>query len=298
MGAFVPPPGQPKPLDPSEFVSASQPSVVTFSSKNIQPAAPLYVRPEEGLLMRFINSSGAVFTARVTYRLILPNGLLQVAQQDLQLTNIPGVYQAFFLSLPEGFLIDLMVTVLGTVFRGQIFCIGSIARGNVNQFSTFATLIQDYLFTNAGTSWPGGTISASTAGPGVVHAIVLTTPAAGADFSFVAGVTQRLRVQAFTATLTTSATVANRIPRLQLKDQAGRLVSQSPPNVVQAAGTSVVYSAQPGQITTTTDTATNTWSLPSTPTITGLTLATSTPGIQTGDQWILGVLTVEEWIEP
>ena len=119
---------------------------------------------------------------------------------------------------------------------------------------------------------------------------VVSNPAAGADWTFTVPAGQTLALESVTALLTTSVTVANRVPTLVVKDNLGRIVAEvvSPnaqaasladewvwaPGVVAAAGPPIVTPIPPGLELAG-----------------GWTIGTVTAGLQVGDQWSAIVIT-------
>ena len=114
-------------------------------------------------------------------------------------------------------------------------------------------------------------------------------PAAGADWQ--TNPNQASQLIAVTATLVTSATVANRLPALQLKDNAGHVLAQLPAQAVQAAGATIIYVWGQNQPYT----VANGLSLAPVPAgivmAANWTVGTSTTALQVGDQWSAIVAT-------
>jgi hypothetical protein len=69
----------------------------------------------------------------------------------------------------------------------------------------------------------------------------ISTPAAGADWSFTPSGTDAIRVLAIIGTLTTSSTADTRVPALQLVSQDGEIVYQSAPSVSQVASLADIW---------------------------------------------------------
>lgn len=113
-------------------------------------------------------------------------------------------------------------------------------------------------------------------------------PAAGADINAGNASTAKL-LMAVTATLTTSATVANRVPILTIFDASGRILFQSAPPPALGASTAMPYCWAPGL-------PVGAGSPGVLPLPSGLVVPatgfvrTVTSGIQAGDQWSLVVI--------
>lgn len=114
-------------------------------------------------------------------------------------------------------------------------------------------------------------------------AVQLGNPVAGSDWTTGIGATNALIV--VTAQLVTSATVANRLPSLQLIGPGAIVVASLPASSVQAAGSTETYVWGVG-LPFTSGQGVNLVPIP-TGIVLGLgwTLRTSTSGLQAGDQW-------------
>lgn len=119
--------------------------------------------------------------------------------------------------------------------------------------------------------------------------IAVGNPAVATDWSFALTKTGTLLCVA--AVLTTSATVANRIPQLVLSDNAGHILSQSSNAPAEPASSVVSYYWYPGagHINAAGVVVTN--PIPPLTLATGWTISTQTSGLSAGDQWSLIVLT-------
>lgn len=320
MGSSVilPAMGQPKEgADPS-FVSASQPTAVSFITKDLPPPSAIYLQRDDVLHVLVMNSFAGLQLA-VNGRFLLPAGttLGQPLQPDAprvaaaQITTpllIPFTQtflptsdrsQNFFaLTLTEGFLLGLRVLALGVgPKRGQTFVHVSIARGPVVTPFTTQTIMADYLVDNIGLGWPGGRIIQSTEGPGWMRSVAVANPAAGADFLTFVPNGARWRVVGAHMILTTSATVANRVSRSRFNDGANDYFDGPPNQVIPASQTaSITWTPSPTSaganvpdvMVDLSDTIIATG---------GDGVGTSTENIQAGDQYSAIDLRVEEWIE-
>lgn len=117
----------------------------------------------------------------------------------------------------------------------------------------------------------------------------VANPAAGVDFTTNPATARQLL--AVFATLTTSATVANRLPALRITDNAGHVVASLPASSVQAASLAETYLWAVGNPFSSGQNA-NLVPLPSGLVIpTNWTVSAVTAGIQATDQWSAIVLT-------
>jgi hypothetical protein len=129
------------------------------------------------------------------------------------------------------------------------------------------------------------------------HRVVpLVNPAAGVDAVWTVPAASRWEVLAARAKLTTSATVANRIPHLVLTDDLGNTFYDYPSNNNQVAGTVLSYGIGIGIVAANFD---NTITLVLAVTARlnqKWTIGFSTTGLQAGDQWSACALMVHEWL--
>ena len=131
--------------------------------------------------------------------------------------------------------------------------------------------------------------------PGVVRVVTQPNPAAGADFTVNVPAGVMWKIISGQATLTTSATVATRIPQIQLTSQ-GHDIGVYPGNETDAASiTAVVTFSQclpsvsaPGGLNN------STIALPTYPLVQGDTFGSDTVALQAGDQWSAIAFAIEE----
>ena len=132
--------------------------------------------------------------------------------------------------------------------------------------------------------------------------IPLVSPVAGADWSFKPTQTDQCVVMAVTATLTTDATVAARLPAIAYTDQSGLVCLSADCGQPQAASLAVTYTwarefglglfAAPINGQRVSAPLPDAWLQP------GDTIGTKTFGIDAGDQWsniVIRYYTGERW---
>lgn len=323
MGSSVilPTPGQPKEGPDPNFISASQANVVSFGFHGIDPPSPLYIQRDDVLVLEV--QANLPITISINGRLLLapaPRGgqpqpvategksvvpldvaaVIQPFQTAFRYTSVVGATQQLILPLWEGYLLSVSVTDGGSSQRGVTFVRAFIARQPTTPLAPFPVypLFSDYTTQNHVIGWPGGRTVYPTEGPGQLAISTLGNPAAGADFLFTVPLNFRDRIQSFTATLTTSANVANRIIRSRTIAGTGQLTWQGQPSAAVVASSTVIVSAANGQYTGTTDPATVNLSLPSPCFLrSGDQFGVNTTGIQVGDQWSNIVVELEQWVD-
>lgn len=125
----------------------------------------------------------------------------------------------------------------------------------------------------------------------------IANPAAGSDFVGTVPTGSIWRVRCVFAKLTTSATVANRTPQLQIKDASGNVLVFVPCNssAVQAASQNNVPHVWFENAVDLLQNGATDHILPANLTLAeGWTIGPNTLGIQTGDQWSAISLIVEQ----
>lgn len=299
MGAFVPPPGQPGPLNKDEFLSASQRGQVTFHLKDVSPPSPLYIRPEEGIRLAVTNSDVNITVLRLNYRLLLADGSLQVGFTELAPTSNRAVSTAF-IPLTEGYLLSLVFEIIANTVstqRGQCFGNCRLVRGSSAVFVTSAILFNGYITNQRPIGWPGGPLESSVDGPGWIHTVQQANPTAGNDWVYTVPTGARQRLISLQATLTTSSAAANRNVSLIVDDgvnlywsaDVGAAVVASTVEAITATGTNAPTGVFP-----------TTQSMVMPPTLVmpaGHRIRSSTGNIQAGDQWSAIWLAIEEWLQ-
>ena len=131
---------------------------------------------------------------------------------------------------------------------------------------------------------------------GVPRVITVTQPAAGVDWAYVVGGPAWIRLHSIVAQLVTSAAVATRAVRLQVK-YTGILVGQFGATATQAASLTAVYSFADLSILSA---DTTTIHVPVTGDIIfkdGMTVGANTVSLQAADQWSAIAFYVEEFTD-
>ena len=160
------------------------------------------------------------------------------------------------------------------------------------------TLAADYITTHTPLSWPGSGINAPTSGRGYLHEREVDDPPVSEDLATFPPTNTLWHITGVRFMLTTSATVATRIPRIWIVGPSGQVTYSTSPTSGQPASTSFHYIFAPYN------------NIPAaygayihgefTPTYMTLShqLQTSTTGIQVNDQFSLIKFQVEQWLNP
>lgn len=325
MGSSVilPQPGQPTEGPDPNFKQGSVTNLVQFRFAHVDPPASLYIQRDD-VLQVFGVSQLANEILTVTARVLLPYsqqpgqpdappesgvaggpivgpGYIQTFQRTLALGGALAEPQ---LSIPllEGYLLSVVVTSALATFRGQTFARTVLIRGAgvIPTPNVFQTLVNAYVSVAQPVGWPSYKTEETTAGSGLIVPYTPANPAAGSDFVSLSNAVGRARLQSLRATLTTSATVANRFPSFFCRSSFGFNEYQVQATAAVPASTTVTYVLAPGgtNVTGGGSPAIITLPVPSPFFSRGtMTVGSSTQGIQAGDQWsAIGFIT-EEWFD-
>ena len=324
MGSSVilPAPGQPKTGADPTFKTAAIPNLVSFAFQKVPPPSPIYVQRDDILVAQLQTVLPSV-TVSITGRL-LQVPFPQAGQpdqpgisEDDALASLPGYIVPFrsdtpltsaitkgvTLPLSEGYLLSVQANDISgnTLTRGQTYVRIYLVRGggNVTVTPPYQVLVEDYITTLGSAGWPGGLLRGPTESTGNLVEALPANPAAGADFVFSFNSSTVFRLSSVTATLSTSATVATRVPRLRILDGLGKTVYQAGPTATVPASIVAVCSGTPDNMAVTADTTTIAWSIPPGQTGNGgvfWQLASSTLNLQAADQWSAIAVVYEQWL--
>ncbi len=202
-------------------------------------------------------------------------------------------------SLGTGWLQHARILVTGGAAKqGECFVALRVCRGTTSNAIILGTIAAGYITTVTDLYTPGGTILTALDGAGTVRSITGTTPAAGVDILETVPTNARWEVLAFTAQLTTSAAVANRVVGLTI-DDGTNIYFRDSPAFTQTASLIDIYSwaeaqskmAAPG----------SSFVLGNLPGGNRLLAAhrirTSTIALAAADQWTAPQYLVREWLE-
>jgi hypothetical protein len=281
------------------FQSSTIPPAFNFTLDGIQPPPALYMGKNDTIFVSVLNSDPQMTQVTVSYRILTPDGIIQVSFNTLGPVNATRAFQDFQLSPGEGFLLG--VNVDGAAFngqRGRTYIGVAIARGNPPSTIVYHALIEAYLGAGIGPSWPTPYVENTLSGQGWLHANVGTVPVAGANISELVPLGARWRLRAARFSLTTSAAVGNRQVQVSLFDAAPHEFYRSVVVFNQAPGSTVTYSVSDTlqavgiggdtQLVIPRDAMLDA----------GFKWTTTTAGIDVADQFTAPTYQVEEWLNP
>jgi hypothetical protein len=263
---------------------------------NPSPHAPgIWVTPSDFLRLR-VWSSNASATVRVTGRLITPEGEDNPIDELVTPTSDRAA-NAWTFNLTYGYLVGLRVAGNVNMVHGDTYAELFLTHGNPSLQSGYLDLCRGYVSGTARRSWPGGSHTDSTEGPGKIRTIVGTQPAAGADWSETVPTNALWRIHSIRAILTCDANVATRTPQVIINDGSNTLMGLTfaagaaatevrrfllePVGVIRAAAGLEIYAPLSPDIY-----------LPQ-----GGIIRVSTSGLQVGDQWGTPFIQVQEWLQ-
>lgn len=290
-------PGSNIPQGPSEgFKILSVAPATHFITDHVDAPTELYVTADQFLRVLGITFA-ALASITVRYRLLRSDDGQVVLMENT--FTLPGDGFGHFLDiqLPEGFLLSVWCTLSGTTaVRGNSYMTVQLWRGKTSTPTFLQTLVADSPNTAGSLGWPGGSLRASTEGPGFLNAQSFAAPAAGAEINLAVVNGQRWRVQALRFSLTTSAAVANRVVNL-VHLSSSLEVFRVPISGVIAASTTQIFTGMPGAGSPSLNNGVNLLPLP------GLwelmpndVIATVTTNLQAGDQYSIQNVSMEQWI--
>jgi hypothetical protein len=260
------PPGQPGPMDPKEFKSASVPSLVTFAVDGLAPPSDLYIGRDDVLLIQAITNS-ATDTVTVNLRLLtaqtpeslggqpgVPSPILDTGRKltainfaAFQIPLTANNLVAQVIPLTEGFLLSVAAAAVNAGGRGNTFVRATLIRASLSNKQSTLLLFSDYVYQSFSAGWPGGRILATRDGVGFLQHILVANPGAGVEWQFTPPAGSVFNVRSFLALFTASAAVANRFPSVRQNDQ-GSNVGQYTSNTIITASQVITVSGTNGSV--------------------------------------------------
>lgn len=289
-GTYIPP------EDTFEVKTAAP--AVRFLTQAVQPPSNVYVEADD-ILQCNCASSQTGETVTVSYRLLKASGDLVNGQFSVSPPNTRAVSQHSE-QLAEGFLLSMSCRAAVATTRGQTFVRLFLTGPELGQSQPSYMLMADYVTTAMAPGHPNGRVLAPSEGPGWIHIVTVSPPAAGLDWLQFLPTNAIWRIETASGNFATSAIVATRFLRLDVKNPALTIVSSLDPSGIGAN-----------------DNTRMTWA-PGVPSVSGLTfkarlaplpmptllsandsqrLVSNTLNIDAADQWAVIGLTVEEWLD-
>jgi len=270
---------------------------VSYLERGVPPPAPVYIGPNEALVVDTWSSTAPAPLAIVA-RVLTPGGQVHTSRWS-HTPNTNRTRATTYHPLPEGFLLSLAVDATGAAYRrGHCWCQVGIQVGAGATGVPHAQLISDYVTGTARLAWPGGQLRQSTEGPGLIRSITGTNPPAGSEVTETVPAGARWRLISLAAHFTTDATVINRFISWTIDDGVTTLFWEDAAQLITA-------NIGMWQVFNTTTQRHGSYSAPSQAPgplagvmSAGWRLSTLTTNLQPGDDWSAPQMWVEEWIEP
>jgi hypothetical protein len=263
--------------------------------KLVGPGA-FYVRGEDHL--RLVTRNGAAgVTLTIEGRFLSVDGEVQpfVFTQTPTTDRVASVFDT---GLGHGWILNVIARVTaGTPGVGQTFVQLRVIRGLGQATINLGTLAQGYVTETDDLAWPGAPIRVSVDGPGALREVAGANPAAGAEASISQTARTRWRPLAYTVTLVTDATAANREVQLQIAlPSIAALVL--PSGATQVASQTRAYTFIVNGVRGAGATSLNVIGAMPLMTTPGSTIfETVTTNLQAGDNFGAPAIFVEEWVE-
>jgi len=281
---------------PTDVLEPDYNRLTTFRRHRIEPPTTVYVTVDDVFVLKVMNPS-ATATVNVSMRYLNTDG--EVISVFQQFPNLAAVSTPRVLKFrgAEGYLLSATISTPGAS-AGAVYVQLEVGRGVGSQDVTEGhLLIGGYPGSFAALGYPQTTPQPPNATLGITRSVTITNPAAGANWSITVPAGASWTLTSARATLATSATAANRIPDLQIKDGSGNIVLDALAGVAQTATLTDVWSWSVGAVTSTVLGATNSVGLPGGFDLNaGWQIVQVTANLQAGDQWSSIVLGVTETV--
>ncbi|HYL64441.1 MAG TPA: hypothetical protein VE077_17645 [Candidatus Methylomirabilis sp.] len=284
----------PDPNGPQPTAIQTIPPEISFLQNNVPPANFLFFHKDDSLAWGLL-SNVAGMSVRMQYRYLTPKG--EIKEGQLIILTIVG-NQANAFSIGEGWLMSVGFQIIAGNSAGAWAYIQLAVSHNFNTgvfFSDHGLLWSGYVSGVGAAGWPGTAPKEPTDGAGFLRSITGTIPGAGADLSESVPANRRWILPMFTASLVTSAAVANRGVAFTIDDGVNILYAVGVPTV-QTASSTVRYLLTSTGVRST---AAETDQLVPIPNLTslknGYRIKSVTANLQAGDQWSAPQYLAIEW---
>ncbi len=281
----------------SDEIFTTRAPAVSYAERGVPPPAPLYIGPNETLVVNTWSSTAPAALAIVA-RVLTPEGQIHTSRWS-HTPSTSRTQATTYHRLPEGCLLSLVVDANGAAYRrGHCWCQVGIQIGEGATGVPHAQLISDYVTGTARLAWPGGQLRSSVEGPGLISTVTGTNPVAGAEFTMTVPTGARWRLVSVYGYLTTNATVANRTVHL-IVDNGSTSVCYVAAQTAQTASQDIEYTFGATLPSVATTAAASVNPLPEQlHLVAAYRIRTFTTNLQAGDDWGAPRVLVEEWIEP
>jgi hypothetical protein len=304
-------------MRPDEFAPGSVANVTTFNFDRISPPSGLYVQRDDKLNLFMDTNVAAGDTVNFVIRFlrvpepqggqpdqggvgralggIFNRGIVQPDLEVIPIASIGGLNRQ--INLAEGYLLSVGALATTALSRGRTFVRATLMRPAATLSFPSQQLFGDYVTNLMAVGWPGGRTQHSTEGPGFLRSSQVATPAAGADWTFTAGVQQRLRIISLQAQLAVANSGGARPVEVILDDGANIYARMAANTTFPVNATSNLNFSNSG--TPSTSVASDIYAqAPSTLVLPpGHRIRSNTTNIVVGDTWTNIFILAEEWLD-
>lgn len=287
-------------MRPGDYTPAAQSQVVSWQLKRLPPPSSLYVTVDDALRVAAA-SSQANEVVTVSYR------LLRAADGKIiygQFTVAPASDRSIAVNeqpMAEGFLLSVSCKAAVATTRGQTFVRLFLNPKTLGAGQPGLMMMADYVTTRMAPGFPNGRALAPSEGPGNPLVLLITQPGAGADWAATVPSNARWKLRCGRAVLATDAVAANRYASLVIQAAPGGLAivyQVSDPGAPIVAGDNKTLSFGAASVPLLAGQPLRVWNIPpGVLMLAGWSVASSTAGLDAGDQWSLVRIEVEEWLD-
>jgi hypothetical protein len=266
-------PGQPLPMDPSEYALSGPPNILSFAFDEVPPPSTVYIQRDDLLVLAGTTQLAGGDTITMTARLLTPTaaapgqpsplsvpvparpgvlgpGYIQTIQRTLALP-VQGTQYSLVIPLAEGYLLSVAITSAIATLFGQTYTGAYIGRGAPGTATPIPSmiLIADYPTNFIPVGWPSVPIRQTASGQGVAGSSYTVSVTPGSSYIYTTPANSRTRIHSIIGLLTTSSSVGNRYVYLYFRDASTNPIAVVPFGFAQVASTVQQYSCSIGAAT-------------------------------------------------
>lgn len=287
------------PSDASATDQSTTPITTALPAAQVNNSQPsVYMTAADTVKFVVYNSNPNMASITLTLRVVTPDG--QILTEALTIANLTADRTANIATMGqlEGFLVSAVVSgVTAPTARGQCYATAGLIRGAAaTQLSSFL-LFADYVTTALQPQWPTDRAKSAVEGQGFITTYTAPNVGFGAEITIQQPPNTRWRVMSILATLSTGATVQNRIPQVWIQPTGGVVFAVVSPQT-QTANQIVKYIVAPGNILAPVPALAVPMPLPIDLYVSNQSfIETNQSNLAVTDKWTTMVLQVEEWID-
>jgi hypothetical protein len=279
----------------TDALARAQGADILLNPRGSTPPVNAYIQADTFLQVKCWNAAPGIIIT-VQCQLLRSDGSISRMQWTLAPPSTRAA-TSFFLPLTEGFLLAATVNAGLTGFPNRCWVQLRLNTAGSGLGNVFEVLTQGYTSGTSWPAWPGGVMGNSMDGNGGVNDVTGTLPGAGAEISETVPTNAVWQLKSFTFKLTTSATVANRIPHLIIDDGTNILLDSPAPSVLAASLTNRYVTGDNAIAAAAIDATQWLQSVAAMRLLPGYRIRTLTTNLQAGDQYTAPQYVVTEWLQ-